>query len=361
MCVGAFGGVFRGELPLPPRHPTIAFALFPDNALHRDAPAAGVPSVRQIRVTANDAGQRLDNFLASRLKGVPRTRLYRIIRRGEVRVNGGRSRPADRLEEGDMVRVPPVRIATPASEAPIPPALARPEDVVIYEDADLLVINKPAGIAVHGGSGIRVGVIEALKRSDKAGDFLELGHRLDRDTSGCLVLARSRPALIGLHRLFRRDEAGVVKRYTALLNGAWLDDRVRVDVPIQRYRDGATGQSRARVSDDGQISASIISKVESFSEATLVSVDLLTGRMHQARVHCRHLGFPILGDPVYGDFAANRRFREFGLQRLFLHASELAMPHPVSGRTMRFDAPLDPALARVLDAIRGPAGGTGDE
>ncbi len=321
-----------------------------------DIPASGAPTVRQIRVTANDAGQRLDNFLASRLKGVPRTRLYRIIRRGEVRVNGGRCRPADRLAEGDTVRVPPVRVAVRDDTAPPPPALAQPRDLIVYEDDHLLVIDKPAGVAVHGGSGIRVGVIEALKRSGLARDFLELGHRLDRDTSGCLVLARSRPALVGLHRLFRRDEAGVVKRYTALLHGAWDGGRSRIDAPIQRYRDAATGQSRARVSDDGQASTSIVSTDEVFPNATLVSVELLTGRMHQARVHCRHLGYPILGDPLYGDFRANRRFREYGLHRLFLHAAALAMPHPVSGRPMRFSAPLDRVLTGVLDSLRSRAG-----
>ncbi len=310
------------------------------------------PAVRQIRVSADEAGQRLDNFLAARLKGVPRTRLYRIIRRGEVRVNGGRSQPATRLAEGDVVRVPPVRTAPPRSPGPVPASLSRPERLVIYADEDILVIDKPSGVAVHGGTGVSVGVIEALKRSALGGDFLELAHRLDRETSGCLVLARRRESLLALHRLFRRETDGVIKRYEALLHGEWDGDRQRVTAPLLRYRDATNGQSRVRTDPDGQNAASVIEKEETLPGATRVRITLETGRMHQARVHCRELGFPIAGDALYGDFAANRRYRAFGLTRLFLHACELSMPHPVHRRRMTFTAPLSRELQVVLESLR---------
>jgi 23S rRNA pseudouridine955/2504/2580 synthase len=317
------------------------------------AASSGAPAVRQIRVTVNDAGQRLDNFLASRLKGVPRTRLYRIIRRGEVRINGSRGKPATRLVEGDMVRVPPVRVAAPRSPATIGGPLSRLQELVLFADPHILVLNKPAGVAVHGGSGISVGVIEALKRSPLAGDFLELGHRLDRNTSGCLVFARNRESLVGLHRLFRREALGVVKRYTALLLGAWPHSRTRIEAPLLRYRDAVSGKSRVRVAEEGQPSASVLETMVRYEHATLVDITLETGRMHQARAHCSHLGFPILGDAVYGHYPENRLWRARGLARPFLHASELSFPHPVFDRPMTFRAPLADDLQAVLDVLDG--------
>lgn len=305
----------------------------------------------QIAVETNDAGQRLDNFLVSRLKGVPKSRLYRIIRRGEVRVNGSRSKPATRLKSGDIVRIPPLRTAREPVAGAIPAALSDPGSLVIFSDRHMLVLNKPAGVAVHGGSGIPVGVIEALKRSHRFGSHLELAHRLDRETSGCLVLARGRDSLAALHRMFRREGADIVKRYTALLAGQWPGRRVRVEASLKRYRDDATGRTRVCVASDGQRAASVIESVRVFREATLVRITLETGRMHQARVHCRHLGHPILGDPIYGDFAANRKLQSFGLKRMFLHASELVFPHPVTGRVMTFIAPLAGELAAVLEKL----------
>ncbi len=332
-------------------------ALFQGPAVSADSRSS--PAVRQVQVTEHDAGQRLDNFLARHLKGVPRTRLYRIIRRGEVRINGSRGQPSTRLQPGDVVRVPPVRVAAPRQTARPPAALADVDSLVLYQDRHLLVIDKPAGVAVHGGSGIPVGVIEALKASPLAGDYLELGHRLDRDTSGCLVMARSRPALEGLHRLFRRDDEGVDKRYLALLAGAWRGQRERVALPLLRVRETASGRSRVRVDASGQASASDVETRRCWPDATLVEIRLLTGRMHQARVHCAALGHPVLGDDVYGDFAANRAFRGLGLSRLFLHASTLSLPHPVSGQPMRFSAPLDGALEQVLAALDATADGGG--
>lgn len=313
---------------------------------------SAAPAVSRIEVGPDQAGQRLDNFLSSRLKGVPKSRLYRIIRRGEVRVNGARSSPATRLEAGDVVRVPPIRTAAPAGAGPVPAALADAGSLVLYEDAHLLVIDKPAGVAVHGGSGIGAGVIEVLKRQRHGDGFLELGHRLDRDTSGCLVLAKSREALLGLHRLFRRDDAGVVKRYTALALGRWHGGRRRIDAPLARRRDAARGRARVVVAEDGRPAVSIVEPVTRYEEATLVRVTLDTGRMHQARVHLAHAGHPIAGDPVYGDFAANRRFAEAGLGRMFLHASELSFPHPVTGVGVRCDAPLGEELEGLLARLQ---------
>lgn len=312
---------------------------------------AAAHAVTKVVVKDGDAGQRLDNFLVTRLKGVPKTRVYRIIRRGEVRINGSRSKPATRLHSGDIVRIPPIRTSQRSELDRIPDNLANLEDLVIYEDRHLLVLNKPAGIAVHGGSGIRVGIIEALKRSPLAGDYLELAHRLDRETSGCLVLARSRASLEVLHRAFRRDDAGVIKRYSALLSGRWAGSGVRVDAPLKRFRESTTGQSRVCVAEDGRQALSIVDSERMFADATLVRVTLETGRMHQARIHCRHIGHPILGDTVYGDFSANRAFRSLGLTRMFLHAAELGLRHPVSGKPMTFRAPLSADLLLVLERL----------
>ncbi len=313
-----------------------------------DSPSA---AVSRIEVDPDQAGQRLDNFLSSRLKGVPKSRLYRIIRRGEVRVNGARSSPSTRLEAGDVVRVPPIRTASPARVGPVPAALADADTLILYEDEHLLVIDKPAGVAVHGGSGIGAGVIEALKRQRQGDGFLELGHRLDRATSGCLVLAKSREALLGLHRLFRRDDAGVVKRYTALALGRWRGGRRRIDAPLARRRDASRGRARVVVAEDGRPAVTIVEPLTRYEEATLVRVTLETGRMHQARVHLAHAGHPIAGDPVYGDFSANRRLAEVGLGRMFLHASNLEFPHPVTGVKVRCAARLGAALEQVLGRL----------
>ncbi|GJL80978.1 MAG: pseudouridine synthase [marine bacterium B5-7] len=306
-------------------------------------------------MTRHEDGQRLDNYLTSRLKGLPRSRLYRIIRRGEVRINGSRCLPSTRLATGDVVRIPPVRTAHDANNtAPLPKALKMLDSRVLYQDEHLLVIDKPAGVAVHGGSGIPFGVIEALKRSSLAGEFLELGHRLDRDTSGCLVLARTRKALLSIHEAFRREAELVSKVYLALAARKWLDDRgdhFRIDHPLERYRDPLTGHSRMRVSSIGQSAASQVELVRRFDSACLVKVHLETGRMHQARVHLASVGLPVAGDDIYGDSGCNKALRDCGLKRLFLHASTLSFNHPENGQRQVFDAPLAPELSDVIEKL----------
>ncbi len=299
-------------------------------------------------MTESEEGQRLDNFLASRLKGVPRSRLYRIIRKGEVRINGSRCKPATRIARADIIRVPPLRLPQKGDPPPIPASLRNLDRNVIYEDQDLLVIDKPSGAAVHGGSGLSMGIIEALKQSEYFKGYLELAHRLDRETSGCLVLARNRVALTRLHEMLRRDHGAITKIYTALVAGNLPRESRRIDVPLQRYREAGSGQSRVRVHKDGRASLTLLEPRLHFQHATLVRLSLLTGRMHQARAHCRHIGHPVLGDPIYGDFEMNRRFESEGLKRLFLHASELGFPHPRSNKPLRISAPLPPELEKAI-------------
>lgn len=310
--------------------------------------ANGAP-VQWIEVDAENDGQRIDNFLFSRLKGVPKSHIYRILRTGEVRRNGGRVRAQDRLAGGDKIRVPPIRLAErEAAEVPGKLVRARLEPRILFEDDDFLVLNKPAGMAVHGGSGLSYGVIEGLREIRPEARFLELVHRLDRDTSGCLLIAKKRSALRGLHEQFRDDEVGKV--YITLLAGAWARTRWMVDAPL-RKNILQSGERMVKVATDGKAAVTEFRRRERYGNATLVEARPITGRTHQIRVHAKHLGHPVAGDERYGDENANREFKRLGLKRLFLHSHQTTLRHPRSGETLRFEAPLDPELSDFLTVL----------
>jgi len=313
------------------------------------------PAVRTVRVGPEQADQRIDNFLMRELKGVPRSRIYRILRRGEVRVNGGRIGPTYRLRRGDQVRIPPVRTAAPGG-----PARPRPEleGAVLYEDERLLAVNKPPGMAVHGGSGISQGVIEALRAARPKAPYLELVHRLDRETSGCLLVAKKRSELRTLHALLR--EGGMDKRYLTLVRGCWQGGERTVRAALRKNQLRG-GERMVRVDEQGKEAETRFRPLAVFNDATLLEVELGTGRTHQIRVHAAHIGHPIAGDRKYGDEAFNRRLRELGLKRLFLHAHSLAFTDPDRGRSVHVSAPLSADLRRVLDALEDSGGATGDK
>jgi 23S rRNA pseudouridine955/2504/2580 synthase len=304
---------------------------------------------RTVTVDLDDADRRLDNFLLTRLKGVPRSRVYRMIRGGEVRVNKGRAKPDRRLVVGDEVRIPPVHIdVNTAGRGARPTNSAWIEERIIYEDRDLLVLNKPAGIAVHGGSGIKFGVIELLRAARSDRDGLELVHRLDRDTSGCLLVAKRRPALRKLHACFREGE--VHKRYAALLLGSWSGGNRNISEPVlTTQRRG--GERHVRVDPRGKSAFTRFIPEEQFRLAQLTTVELGTGRTHQIRVHAAHIGHAVAGDARYGpdyDPVAT----EYGLARLFLHAESLVFESPKGDRVIRAECSLDDELLAVLDRLR---------
>jgi 23S rRNA pseudouridine955/2504/2580 synthase len=313
---------------------------------------ACAPHVRQLVVDENSTGQRLDNFLLRLLKGVPKTHVYRVIRSGEVRVNKGRAGADTRLALGDEVRVPPVRVATPAE----PAAASAParEFAVLFEDDHLLSIDKPAGVAVHGGSGVAFGVIEQLRRARPHAKFLELVHRLDKETSGLLLLAKKRSALTALQDQFR--DRGTDKRYVALVSGAWPATKKVIDVALHKTLD-AQGERHVRpvTADhaDGRRSITLVKVAKAFNGFTLLDVTLKTGRTHQIRVHLAHAGHPIIGDPKYGDFVLNRQLargaHRFG--RMFLHARQLAFDHPATGERMTLVAPMPDDCMTLLAAL----------
>lgn len=305
--------------------------------------------MRQVPVQAEFAGQRLDNFLRRELPDVPKSHVYRVIRKGEVRVNGKRAQPETRLVAGDTVRVPPVRLEPAGTPRRVPAALAKQvTDAVIFEDRDLLVINKPAGVAVHGGSGVSFGVIEVL-RAARPSETLELAHRLDRDTSGCLLVARRPAALRVLHALLRDSDFD--KRYLALVRGKWELGSKRIDAPLRTdIRVG--GERTVKVSASGKEAVSDFKPVQFFGKkATLVEVGLLTGRTHQIRVHAVHAGHPIAGDEKYGDKEFNATMTALGLTRMFLHAHSVSFTWPDSGKLVSVSAPLPSELAAVIDRL----------
>lgn len=314
------------------------------SATYREAGAGA--RVQVVTVPEDRAGQRLDNFLASRLKGVPRSLIYRICRTGEVRVNGGRAKPDHRLAGGDQVRIPPVRVAEREEPAPPPDnQLARIESAIIHEDRQFLVIDKPAGVASHGGSGIGFGAIELL-RAARPRDTLELVHRLDRDTSGVLVLARKRSALTALQAEIR--EGRVEKRYLALVEGALPQSRMTVDAPLRKsVLQG--GERMVRVDPEGKASRSRFAELDRYSGASLVEVALETGRTHQIRVHAQHIGHPLAGDEKYGEREFNRRMRDKGLKRLFLHAARFEFS--LGENSFAFNAPLAAELSSVVNVL----------
>jgi 23S rRNA pseudouridine955/2504/2580 synthase len=293
-------------------------------------------------------GQRVDNYLVRLLKGVPKTHIYRIVRSGEVRVNSSRVRPDHRLAEGDRLRLPPLR--TPAAaHGPAAPQNAAPKwpSHILHEDEALIAIDKPAGVAVHGGSGVSLGVIEQLRRERPDARFLELVHRLDRGTSGVLLLAKKRSALTGLHEQLR--EGTVRKCYLALVKGSWQRPKTSIAVPLHKYVQ-KTGERRVRVDQAGQSAQTIVRVVGAYGDLTLVEAELKTGRTHQIRVHLAHVGHPIAGDDKYGDFDLNKALARKGLKRMFLHALTVSFTHPISGSRVTFEAPLPAELRAFLES-----------
>ncbi len=315
-------------------------------------PASDQPAVARLSVDEESAGQRLDNFLLRHLKGVPKTHVYRIIRSGEVRVNRGRAAADTRLAAGDEVRVPPVRLPERVVAGPERPAPAR-EFPVLLEDEHLLAIDKPAGVAVHGGSGVSFGVIEQMRQARPQARFLELVHRLDRETSGILLLAQKRSALTALQDQFRGRETG--KTYLALVLGAWPARQKVLDQPLHKYLvAGGTGEGERRVrvvardDPDGMKSVTLVKVARQLDGFTLLEVTIKTGRTHQIRVHLASAGHPIAGDDKYGDFERNKALQKQGLKRMFLHAWRLQFNHPASGERIELLSPLPPELDQFV-------------
>ena len=307
-------------------------------------------SVTRAQVTDEEAGQRLDNYLLRICKGVPKSHVYRILRSGEVRVNKKRADASYRLVLGDELRIPPVRIAERAPTTD-DGAMIRADLPLLFEDEALLAIDKPAGIAVHGGSGVSFGVIEALRRQRPLAKFLELAHRLDRETSGILLVGKKRSALVKLHDMFRDAGRSADKRYLVLVSGRWMDKSRNVRLPLHKYL-LENGERRVRVSEDGKPSHTIFRLVERWERFSLLEAQLKTGRTHQIRVHLAHLGFPIAGDEKYGDFSLNKSLAKEGLKRMFLHAWKMSFPHPLNDERMALEAPLPEALEGFLTHLR---------
>jgi len=309
----------------------------------------GTPKVRLLTAGAEDAGQRLDNFLFRILKGVPKSHVYRLLRTGQVRVNKKRAKPDYRLEEGDELRLPPVRQAEKAAPG-LPPHWQQEalKTAILYEDERLLVVNKPAGMAVHGGSGVNFGVIETLRVLRPESPAIELAHRLDRETSGCLIVAKRRSAVRALHAAFR--EGKVEKRYQALLANPWVGGEQAVDLPLEKNLLQG-GERMVKVSKSGKEAQSLFRPLRKFTDSALLDIRIFTGRTHQIRVHAAHIGHPVVGDEKYGDREANKRFKAVGLNRMFLHAAELAFDHPETGERLSLRAPLDEELEAVLTTL----------
>ena len=303
----------------------------------------------QVTVGEEAAGQRVDNFLLRILKGVPKSHVYRILRSGEVRVNRGRVGPDARLAIGDVVRVPPIRLPDPSTPPPVP----RARVPILFEDDWVIVVDKPPGLAVHGGSGIAAGLIEQMRAARPEARFLELVHRLDRDTSGAMLLAKKRAALVDLHAQLR--DGSLDKRYAVLVRGRWRDEMRRVRLALHKFST-KEGERRVRVDDGaGQEALTIFRRVAVWPRhdppLALLDAELRTGRTHQIRVHLTHLGFPLAGDDKYGDFAWNKELARQGLKRMFLHAKEIAFTHPGTGERVRFESALPPDLHAFIERL----------
>jgi 23S rRNA pseudouridine955/2504/2580 synthase len=317
--------------------------------LRPDQPASQVPAqVRMVTISGEEADQRIDNFLMRVCKGVPKSHIYRVLRSGEVRVNKGRIDQTYRLKEGDVVRIPPVRVAEKASYV-VPGAEFR----ILLEDAHLLVVDKPAGVAVHGGSGVSYGVIEQLRAARPQAKFLELVHRLDRDTSGILMLAKKRSALTNLHEQIR--EGQLDKRYLTLVHGDWQNNRQHVKLPLFKYST-PDGERRVRVQADGQPSHTVFNLVRRYGDFVLLEAELKTGRTHQIRVHLASTGFPIIGDDKYGDFGLNKSLQKaegkrIAFKRMFLHAYRLTFAHPETGDPVTLKAELPAECEQFLESL----------
>lgn len=308
-------------------------------------------SVQLLTISDDEAGQRLDNFLLAKLKGVPKSLIYRIVRKGEVRVNKGRTKPEYKLQADDVVRIPPVRVAE-KNDAPISNKLqkvAELEQHILFEDDVLLVLNKPSGTAVHGGSGLSFGVIEALRALRPQARFLELVHRIDRDTSGILLVAKKRSALRALHEQLR--DKTVQKDYLALVRGQWQAHVKQIQAPLLK-NELASGERIVKVHSDGKPSETRFRIEERYEAATLVKASPITGRTHQIRVHTQYAGHPIACDDKYGDVEFDQKMRSLGLNRLFLHAYAIRFIHPKSGEEMVITAPLDKQMKSVLANLR---------
>lgn len=303
-----------------------------------------VPQVRFIEISAELAGQRLDNFLVRECKGVPKSHIYKAIRSGQVRVNKGRTKNEYRLEAGDVLRIPPMRMPDPDAK-PVAPAAQFP---IVFEDDYLLVIDKPEGVAVHGGSGVSFGVIEQLRAARPQAKFLELGHRLDRDTSGLLIIVKRRSALVAVHDMFRHGQ--IDKFYQALVDGDWVNDRQHIKAPLLRWLT-VSGERRVRVDPAGKPSHTIISLLQRFGRYSLVEAELKTGRTHQIRVHLAHSGFAIVGDDKYGSDAVREHFSRLGFKRMFLHAARLRMQHPITNERLELEAPLPKACTQIIQVL----------
>ena len=319
-----------------------------------EAPAAA--AAKTMLVDEESAGQRLDNFLLRHLKGVPKTHVYRIIRTGEVRINKGRVNADTRVQTGDVVRLPPVRVATVNVNAPVAPGREFP---VLMEDEQMMAIDKPAGVAVHGGSGVSFGVIEQLRQARPQARFLELVHRLDRDTSGVLLVAKKRSALTRLQDQFRDRETG--KTYLALVKGQWPSNKKVIDLPLQRYlipNGVGEGERRVRIAakDDAnaQRAITLVRVSRLVGDYSLLEVTIKTGRTHQIRVHLASQGYPIVGDDKYGDFELNKRLAAQGMKRMFLHAWRLQFVHPQTGRSETVEAALPEELQNFIDHVQPP-------
>lgn len=295
------------------------------------------------------AGQRLDNFLIRLLKGVPKSRIYRLLRKGEVRVNKGRVKADTRLAAGDVVRVAPIKISENKSHSkPGSHFCKRLNQSIVFEDDALIMIDKPSGVAVHGGSGISFGVIEGLRADRPEVKFLELVHRLDRDTSGCLMLAKSRAALVNLQKQIQQND--IKKSYQALVKGKWPKGKSTINAPLKKNT-LASGERMVRVDGDGKASVTHFSVAKVYHWASLLDIRLETGRTHQIRVHCQFSDQSIAGDPKYGDQEFNQLTRNLGLKRLFLHANSLEFRHPISSERMKIEAPLPDDLQTILDKL----------
>lgn len=312
------------------------------------ADISSLQQVRQVIVSENDDGQRIDNYLFRTCKGVPKSHIYRILRSGEVRVNKKRIDQTYRLQKGDTIRIPPIKVAE-REEKHVPGASFD----ILYEDDSILVINKPAGVAVHGGSGVSYGVIEQLRAARPNAKFLELVHRLDKETSGILVLAKKRSALVKLHEQIR--EGTIDKRYQALVKGNWKNPRQHVKLPLLKYHT-ADGERRVRVDASGLASHTVFNVLKRFPEFTLLEAELKTGRTHQIRVHLASSGHVIAGDDKYGDFELNREIQkgkkgEDALKRMFLHAYKITFTHPETGKPLTVSAPLPDECSGYLKGL----------
>ncbi|OAI49998.1 23S rRNA pseudouridylate synthase [Gammaproteobacteria bacterium SCGC AG-212-F23] len=304
--------------------------------------------VQYLTIDAEFAEQRIDNYLLTHLKGVPRTHIYRILRKGEIRINKKRIDPSYRLQAGDILRLPPIRLSEKKPVTPGQSLIALLKARILYEDKQLLIINKPSGIAVHAGSGVKLGLVEALKTLYPHSPQLELAHRLDADTSGCLILAKRRSVLRELHELMRNGS--ITKIYWALTKGHWQSTDLRVDVPLLKNQVQG-GERIVKVAKEGKTSLTLFKPLKTYTNASLVEAALHTGRTHQIRVHAQYKKHPVAGDEKYGDKLFNKQMRQLGLKRMFLHAYLLDFILPSTGQTVRVQAPLDKDLQECLDML----------